>query len=356
MDMNTFLFRWLGIARHKLCQIFNDRASYVGAAAAFVLLAACSTNISAIGDSAGESIALGAASRRLQVVCIGEGAPLVLLESGMAGWSADWASVQASVGQYTRTCAYDRAGYGASLSALDGMPTPQADLEQLLATQSLSGPVVLVGHSLGGLLVADYARRHPQRVAGLVLVDAVHRTQDVDDHPTVHSGEYASQRQSLSRLLQWAVWLAPSGLLQLAGQSASPVAARLPDSVRERSVALAGARSTYVAVRAENTAFEGLLEQARAAPGLPHVPAEVLSSTQARDFPPGFDSQGMQSLWAWRQTQLAQELGVSPRAVAHSGHYPHVDQPQVVVDAVLRVLRQARLGVVKAAPEAAPPS
>lgn len=354
--MNTLLFRWLGTARHNLCLFFNIRATYALAATALALLAACGTNMPATSVSGGEPIPLGASGRRLQVVCVGEGAPLVLLESGMAGWSSDWAWVQASLGQHTRTCAYDRAGYGASAAALGEVPTPQSDLEQLLATQALSGPVLLVGHSLGGLLVTDYARHHPQRVAGLVLVDAVHRTQDVDDHPTVHSGEYARQRQSLSRLLQWAVWLAPSGLLQLADQHASPVAVRLPDSVRGQVLALAGARSTYGAVQAENAAFDGWLARARGASALPRVPAEVLRSTQARDFPPGFDTPGMQSLWAWRQTQLAQELGVSPQAVAHSGHYPHVDQPQVVVDAVLRVLRQARAGMVQAPPEPVPAS
>lgn len=266
----------------------------------------------------------------------------------MAGWSTDWALVQTPVAAHTRTCAYDRAGYGASDPPAPGqLPTPQSDLQHLMDSNALAGPVVLVGHSMGGLLVADYARRRPDRIAGLVLVDAVSRTQDVDDHPTVHSGEYAHQRAALTRLAQWAVWLAPTGVLRLSGTSANLVAPRLPEPARTQALATAWSRSAYAAMRDENAAFDTWLAEARQAGPLPRVPAAVLSSTEARDFPPGFETPGMQALWAWRQAQLAQELRVRAQPIAGSGHYPHVDQAPQVVDAILGVLARARAGMVQ---------
>jgi pimeloyl-ACP methyl ester carboxylesterase len=337
-----------------LCRVWSLRAGASGVLLA--LLLACSATEPSHHALDGASVTLARTGRHLHLNCQGSGSPTVLLEAGMAGWSTDWALVQGAVATHTRTCAYDRAGYGASdPPAPAGAPTPQNDLQDLLDSDPLAGPVVLVGHSMGGLLVADYARRHPERVAGLVLVDAVHRQQDVDDHPTVHSGEYARQRAALTRLADWAVWLAPTGVLRLSGTSASLVAPRLPEPARSQALATAWSRSAYAAIRAENAGFDAWLALARQAGPLPQVPAAVLSSTQPRDFPPGFDTPGMQSLWAWRQMQLAQELGVSAQAMANSGHYPHVDQAPQVVQAVLRVLQQARRGVVQEqAPQSSP--
>lgn len=328
-------------------------AGRLGLALAAALLFGCSTaDPGARAPAPGGALVPAAdAGRRLHLVCQGAGAPTVVLEAGMAGWSTDWALVQPALAAHTRTCAYDRAGYGASDPLGAGQPPrPQADLQRLLDSATLAGPVVLVGHSLGGLLVADYARRHPARVAGLVLVDAVHRGQDVDDDPTVRSGEYADQRAALVRLTRWAAWLAPTGVLRLGGSSASLVAARLPEPARSRALGTAWSRAAYVALRDENAAFDGWLAQARQAGALPPVPAVVLRSTEPRDFPPGFESAGMQALWARRQAQLAAELGVSAQPVAGSGHYLHVDQPAQVVQAVLQVVQRARGGAASAPP------
>lgn len=116
--------------------------------------------------------------RRLHIVPAGPPGdqPLVLLEAGSFGFSADWAVVQDRLaGGGLRSLAYDRAGMGLS----DPGPSPRdglaiaADLEQLLAGAGEAGPLVLVGHSMAGLHAHLFAGRNPGRIAGLVLVDAI---------------------------------------------------------------------------------------------------------------------------------------------------------------------------------------
>lgn len=74
----------------------------------------------------------------------------------------------------TRTCAWDRAGFGFS----DPSDEPQTlkrtagDLERLLERASEKGPYVLVGHSHGGFESLMFADRHPRDVVGMVLVDS----------------------------------------------------------------------------------------------------------------------------------------------------------------------------------------
>ena len=123
----------------------------------------------------GEMIDIG--GRRLRLVCEGPGdaAPVVILESGAFGIAADWAVVQDRLAaRGMRSCAYDRAGMGFSdpgPSPRDGIATAE-DLEKLLAAAHIPAPYILVGHSMAGLRVRLFAVRHPDRTAGVVLVDA----------------------------------------------------------------------------------------------------------------------------------------------------------------------------------------
>lgn len=124
----------------------------------------------------GEKIDLG--GRALRVVRAGpcSDRPTIVLEHGAFGCAADWAVVQERLAaKGLRSLAYDRAGLGHS----DPGPTPRdgraivADLAALLREIDEPTPYVLVGHSMGGLMVRLFALTHPYQSVGVVLVDAV---------------------------------------------------------------------------------------------------------------------------------------------------------------------------------------
>src|SRR5690606_34429958 len=127
----------------------------------------------------GQMIDVG--GHHLHVDCQGEGDPTVVLEAGMSGWSTDWVLVQPEVAKTTRVCAYDRAGYGWSETGPRPRDSEQVatELHALLSEAGVTGDLILVGHSLGGLYTQYYARRYPEQVAGIVLVDAVHPEQSL---------------------------------------------------------------------------------------------------------------------------------------------------------------------------------
>jgi len=124
----------------------------------------------------GELIDIG--GRRLRAVRAGPrtDGPLVVCEHGAFGCAADWAIVQEKLaGLGVRSLAYDRAGMGHSEPGpgpRDG-PAANADLAALLEAVGERGPVVLAGHSMGGLTTRLFALTWPDRVRGLVLVDAM---------------------------------------------------------------------------------------------------------------------------------------------------------------------------------------
>jgi pimeloyl-ACP methyl ester carboxylesterase len=110
---------------------------------------------------------------------VGTGRPTVVLEAGFGGDSFGWQAVQPPLGRISRTCAYDRAGLGNSVArpGVHDASAEIADLARLLAAARLPPPYVLVGHSYGGLLVRLLAHAHPDRIAGIVLVDSMGRDQ-----------------------------------------------------------------------------------------------------------------------------------------------------------------------------------
>lgn len=115
--------------------------------------------------------------RKLRLVCEGPRSdrPVIWLEAGAFGFAADWGGTQESLtAAGWRSCSYDRAGMGYSPkgpSPRDGIAIV-TDFEKLIAASGEPGPYILVGHSMAGLRLREYAGRNPDKVAGIVLVDA----------------------------------------------------------------------------------------------------------------------------------------------------------------------------------------
>ena len=119
---------------------------------------------------------LDVGGRTLHIVCVGpedSGRPTIVFEHGLGGDYRQWGDVLGGLKATDRACSYDRAGLGMSEPAETPRTTEDqaADLEALLAAAGIEPPIVLVGFSVGGWNAMVYADRHPDDVAGLVLVD-----------------------------------------------------------------------------------------------------------------------------------------------------------------------------------------
>lgn len=124
----------------------------------------------------GKLVDIGA-GRSLFLHCVGSGSPTVVLEAGFGGDASQWRDVQPVIGHDTRSCAYDRAGFGfsAARSGVRDARDEIRDLRQLLARARIDPPYVVVGHSYGGVLARVFAHLHPTETAGLVLIDTMGR-------------------------------------------------------------------------------------------------------------------------------------------------------------------------------------
>ncbi|WP_449060983.1 alpha/beta fold hydrolase [Planomonospora algeriensis] len=125
------------------------------------------------------------AGRSVNVSCSGDpegGRPVIVLMHGAGDGVDKLAALQEALGKQNRVCSYDRLGAGASdrpegpqdFSGVGGL------LTGVLDRVAGDRPVVLAGHSLGGLIAARYAPDHQDRIKGLVLMDATPPTMLAD--------------------------------------------------------------------------------------------------------------------------------------------------------------------------------
>jgi pimeloyl-ACP methyl ester carboxylesterase len=116
---------------------------------------------------------------RVEATVFGRGTPTVVIEPSYGGSAADWQAIAGRLAGETTVVTYDRAPYGPSSPARDRRSAAEiaADLDGVLRHLGITGPLVLVGHSMGGVYMRAFAARHPERVAGMVLVDSSHEGQ-----------------------------------------------------------------------------------------------------------------------------------------------------------------------------------
>jgi len=290
--------------------------------------------------------------RRLHVNVAGEGSPVVVLEAGIAASSLSWALVCKKVAEFTTVVTYDRAGFGWSDRAPHGSTALDfaRDLALVLDKAEIGGPLLLAGHSFGGLIVRVFEQEFPGRVAGLVLVDPVCRTEwreaGEPRKRMLARGVLLSRRGELLAKLgvvRLALKLLMSGSRTIpkflarvsAGQGAS-VTERLTGEVRKMPPEL------WPAVAAHWSEARCFHTMANSLENLAVSVAQIDEDRSLGDLPVVALSAASTNAQAMEEHE--HDAGLSTRGehtvVPGSGHWMQLDAPDAVVDAVRRLIAE----------------
>jgi len=110
----------------------------------------------------------------------GDGKPVIILLHGYGASTFSWRSVMKPLAEYGKVIAYDRPAFGLTERPLPGdwqgdspySLESQTSLLLALMDEMKIKKAILVGNSAGGTVALNAALKHPDRVQGLVLVDA----------------------------------------------------------------------------------------------------------------------------------------------------------------------------------------
>jgi pimeloyl-ACP methyl ester carboxylesterase len=250
---------------------------------------------------------------RIHLYCTGAGSPAVMIVGG--GFSFDWALVQPEVAKFTTVCTYDVSGAAWSDKgpALDCRGRVNEVRKAMQAAQ-LKGPFVLVGLSVGACVARLYAAEFPAEVAGMVMVDHAFLPKSGPDSGKP-SGNFAGLDSPPALLEQTPIDV---------GVEDSSKFGNLPPRAQELhrwAMSINPRRPT-----AEDA--EDCLAQLKGARTLGDMPLVVVST--------GNEAPG----YARLQSEL---LALSRRSwqmkAERSLHSVEIDQPEVVIAAIRRVVR-----------------
>ena len=301
--------------------------------------------------------------RRMHIHVTGEGTPAVVFESGMGASCLSWTQVQPEVAQFSRAVSYDRAGHGWSEAARGPRTARQIaqDLHALLNAAGVPGPYVLVGHSFGGYVNLAFANLFRDDVAGMVLVDPI--------HPAEWETPIPEQLRVIKVGLRYACiasWLARFGLARLcltreargspglawaAASAFGPAVTsalqrivgeihKLPPPILPVVRGLWSQPRNFLSLRQYVAALPVSAAQAAAVKSLRDLPLVVLSGDH--HVLPYID---------W-QRDLARRSSRGQQLVArNSGHWIHLDHPDLVIQAIREVVGAARFTARTEAPK-----
>jgi pimeloyl-ACP methyl ester carboxylesterase len=288
--------------------------------------------------------------RRMNLFCLGEGSPTVVLDAGYGSGASTWAGIHQALAETTRVCAYDRAGNEFS----DPGPLPRttgaivADERAMLKAAKLKGPYVLVGHSMAGLHVRLYASKYPKEVAGAVLVDPSNPRQKqrfaaAAPVPSAHDeARFATLRSCGDRRVAGKL---KAGDADYAG-CFPPPRADLPPAYREILIA----RRTDPARVANLMSEVDSMPEASSAEveanlkplgDLPWIVLTAAGTARAVGGPPE-EAVAMGKVWNDMHDEAAALSTRGENRQVDAGHYIWMTKPQAVIDAVNEVVAAVR--------------
>jgi len=224
---------------------------------------------------------------------------LIVFESGLGDDASPWRAknIIPETVKYADVLLYDRGGYKKSTagSTIRDISRLSTELKNVINTVAGSKKVILVAHSLGALIIRDYAIRNPSKTSALLFVDPTHEQYN----------------------------------LPLMTQS-------LEDSIYSTFLQYYGA--SYGGT-VESRQLREDLQYSAGLPPLPNVPVTVLTSMRTDATHSTQDRQN------WYNAHEQLKTGITNfvhRGVTNAGHYIQKEQPQVVLEELKKLFEKTR--------------
>jgi pimeloyl-ACP methyl ester carboxylesterase len=284
----------------------------------------------------------------------GAGLPAVVLESGIAASSLNWSLLQPQLAAFTTAYSYDRAGFGWSTSQSKecSLAKMSDDLHRLVTALNIPRPYLLVAHSFGAYIVTAFAQRFPGELAGVVLVDPLTPQEwikpDREQRGMLRRGVWFSRAGGVLAavgMVRACLWLlqrgsteAPRGVLRMFGAKATETVERILRELTKLP------EDTVRLIRARWSTPKFFWTMAAYIRSVPACAAEIEGCAIPPEVPVTVLSGAHQPVVRKKEhASIAAHSARGRHTVAgESAHWIHLDQPELVVEAVRELAEVVR--------------
>ncbi len=282
------------------------------------------------------------AGKEIHLHCSGTGEVPVILEGGSGMWSLDWHEVQEALAESTMVCSYDRAGHGWSDFGKQPRSIEQLvnELHGVLNAAEIPTPFILVGASFGGPIVQLYEQQYPDHVAGLILVDARPKNY-LDFFKKVRPSaidEHISRQRLIAKLYELGL------LASIAKLQGRVEFSERPQNLRATYQDLGRLKKHAVASAYEALADEISDRQLQKISSIGDKPLTVIVHGKPTMFQGQLgltesEAEQLEEIW-WNEQESLEHLSTNSEFLVaeNSGHLICIEQPNVVVGAVKKML------------------
>jgi pimeloyl-ACP methyl ester carboxylesterase len=228
----------------------------------------------------------------------------VVLINGFGASQNYWNNIIPELEKHMGIISYDREGYAESsiISERIDIKTTVEDLNALLDSLNINHPVIIVGHSYGGMIARYFLLSHPDRVSAIVLLDSSHELTKTKTLERLHGDDLELFKRFLTMI---------------------PANLKYPGMTKEKE---SMEYSEQLLIRNQN---------------LPVIPCTVLTAGERPAYR-GFSMEGRETLINIDK-ELQNELGSRIPGSTHiivkdASHNIHLSNPEIVINSILNII------------------
>ncbi|MBB4826224.1 pimeloyl-ACP methyl ester carboxylesterase [Sporosarcina luteola] len=283
-------------------------------------------------------------NKKIEALMGGEGDLTVVILPGMSSSMYEWELVLNQLNGMTRFIILHRPGVGNSEIGKESRTTftTAHDVKRFLEKLEITEPILLIGHSYGGLCAQHFAKLFPNAVAGVILVDStsvnLHKLNQIP-----LQDEEDSDEQWIEKCTAYSK-LSPGQLLkELNPQIANNEKALSPLAQRE-IILCQTSPNLYKVMASEITSWESCASAIKQAGDFPDVPLLVIGrdpdyTIRSNDEINQADAATIENVWQDLIHEQVELVSNSEYIQAEcAGHSIHLDRPDLIIKAIKSLL------------------
>ena len=278
-----------------------------------------------------------------------KGIPIIIL-TGMGCSFYEWYDITESLSKLNRVIIFHRPGLGLSEIGAEDRNTKAVvnELNDIMLQLELSEPVILVGHSYGGLCAQHFAKVHPEQVAGIVLVDSTSvNLKELDDLDLPVLDEGDTDKIWMEKCYSYSL-MKQEELKEKINPAITEKQKQLPLDIQQRLINFQTTPSLYKAMYSEISNWKKDADAIKDIGKFPDIPLIVIGRDKEynvemgiMDGLPKCELRLLEEKW---QELIEKQANLSNNSeliyAEESSHSIYADRPDIIIESINRIVKK----------------